>query len=244
MIFRGSATIRITRSLALGAGIALIAASCGGDDKSGLEELLEQQSGGDVDLDDGFSFQTDEGGMSIDEDGNFVITGENGEVITGQAGEDGFNIESEEGTITGSQDDEGGFTIEGEDGSITGNEEDGNFTIEGEDGSFSVSSGTELPSEWPDDVPQPDGLAITTSSIIGTGDELLIGIVGTASQDQSEFIEDYGDALTSAGFEQTSSFESEGSMFRIYTNGTWNASVSGFDDGNEQGVSINLVQES
>jgi len=231
MRFRDSATIRITRSLAFGAGIALVAASCGGSTESGIEELIEQQGGGDVDLDldgdGGFSIQTEEGGMTIDEDGNFVITGEDGEVITGNA------------------DDEGNFTVESEDGTITGSEEDGEFSVEGEDGSLTISSGEEMPSEWPSDIPQPDDFLIATSSVIGTGDDILIGLVGETSQDVADFVEDYGDALISAGFEQASNFESDGSILRLYTNDTWDVSVTAFEGiEGEQQISINLIQSS
>jgi flagellar basal body rod protein FlgG len=250
MRFRDSATIRITRSLAFGAGIALVAASCGGSTESGIEELIEQQGGGDVDLDldrdGGFSIQTEEGGMTIDEDGNFVITGEDGEVITGNADDEGnFTVESEDGTITGSEDDDGNFTIESEDGTITGSEEDGEFSVEGEDGSLTISSGEEMPSEWPSDIPQPDDFLIATSSVIGTGDDILIGLVGETSQDVADFVEDYGDALISAGFEQASSFESDGSILRLYTNDTWDVSVTAFEgiEGEPQ-ISINLIQSS
>jgi flagellar basal body rod protein FlgG len=247
MRFRDSATIQITRSLAIGAGIALLAASCGGGAESGIEKLIEQQSGADVDLDSdgGFSVQTEEGaGMTIDEDGNFVITDENGEVITGNADEDGnFTIESEEGTITGSEDEDGNFTIESEEGTITGGEEDGEFSVEGEDGSLTISSGTEMPSEWPSVVPQPDDFLITTSSVIGTGDDLLVSLVGTSTRDVPDFLEYYGDTLVSAGFEQTASFESEGNVLRVYSNDTWEVTVTANDVAeNESQISINLIQ--
>jgi hypothetical protein len=228
MRFRDSASIQITRSLAIGAGIALLAASCGGGAESGIEKLIEQQSGADVDLDSdgGFSVQTEEGaGMTIDEDGNFVITDENGEVITGNADEDG------------------NFTIESEEGTITGGEEDGEFSVEGEDGSLTISSGTEMPSEWPSVVPQPDDFLITTSSVIGTGDDLLVSLVGTSTRDVPDFLEYYGDTLVSAGFEQTASFESEGNVLRVYSNDTWEVTVTANDVAeNESQISINLIQ--
>ena len=230
MRLRDLATSRITRPIALGAGIVLLASACSGGAESGIEKLIEQQGGGDVDLDldadGGFSIQTEEGGMSIDEDGNFVITGEDGEVITGNANGDGnFNIESDEGTITGSG-------------------EDGDFNIESDEGSFTVSSGSDMPSEWPSDVPEPENYTITTSSVIGTGDDLLIGLVGNTSQSGADFVESYGEDLVSAGFEQASSFESEGSVLRVFTNGSWNVSVGVFEgpEGEPQ-VTVNLVRE-
>lgn len=98
-----------TRPVVLGAvvvvGAALLAA-CGDSAETGIERVIEQQGGGDVDVDldsdGGFSIQTEDGSMTIDEDGNFVITDENGETITGQAGADDgeFNIESEDGSFS------------------------------------------------------------------------------------------------------------------------------------------------
>lgn len=230
MKFRASETSRLTRPIALGAGIVLLASACSGAAESGIEKLIEQQGGGDVQLDldsdGGFSIQTEEGGMSIDEDGNFVITGEDGEVITGNADGDGnFNIESDEGTITGS-------------------EENGDINIESDEGSLTISSGSDLPSEWPSDVPEPDNYTIETSSVIGTGDDLLIGLIGTPSQSGADFIESYGQELVTAGFEQASSYESEGSILRVFTNGSWNLSVGVFDgpEGAPQ-ITVNLVKE-
>jgi hypothetical protein len=89
-------------------GLALSATACGNAAESGLEQLIESQGGGDVDLDlnsdGGFSMQTEEGGMSIDEDGNFVITDASGSVVSGSADVDSgeFNIETEDGSFSSS----------------------------------------------------------------------------------------------------------------------------------------------
>jgi hypothetical protein len=86
-------------------GIVIAFTACGNATESGVEQLIESQGGGDVDLDlegdGGFSVQTEEGGMSIDEDGNFVITDADGSAVTG-------NVDSESG----------GFSAEAEDGSF------------------------------------------------------------------------------------------------------------------------------
>ncbi|MGB0113942.1 MAG: hypothetical protein WBP59_12025 [Ilumatobacteraceae bacterium] len=96
---------RLTRlgvALALG---TLALSSCGKATETGIEQLVESQTGGDIDLDlngdGGFSIDTGEGSMTIDEDGNFVVTDQDGEVITGNASEDGdFNIQSEDGEFS------------------------------------------------------------------------------------------------------------------------------------------------
>ena len=76
--------------------------SCGKATETGLEQLIESQSGGKIDLDSGdggFSIQTEDGGMRIDRDGNFIITDADGSVIIGRAdSETGeFSMESDEG---------------------------------------------------------------------------------------------------------------------------------------------------
>lgn len=91
----------IVGAAALAAGFA----GCDSASESGVEQLIESQSGGDVDVDlngdNGFSVQTEDGGMSVDEDGNFVITDADGSVVTGNVeGEDGsFSAESEDGSF-------------------------------------------------------------------------------------------------------------------------------------------------
>jgi hypothetical protein len=86
------------------AGFAIALSACGNATETGIEQFIESQGGGDVDLDldGGFSIQTEEGGMTIDEDGNFVITDADGSVLTGSAdAESGeFNVESDDGSFS------------------------------------------------------------------------------------------------------------------------------------------------
>ena len=92
---------RTTLALAV-VGVTALSA-CGDASESGVEQLIESQGGGDVDVnvDDGFAVQTEEGGISIDEDGNFVITDADGSVVTGNADAEGggFTAESDEGSF-------------------------------------------------------------------------------------------------------------------------------------------------
>ncbi len=100
------------RAVVLGAGLALAVSACGNAAESGVEQLIESQGGGDVDLDldgdGGFSVQTEEGGMSIDEDGNFVITDADGSVVTGNADSESgeYTVESDDGTFSSGATDE------------------------------------------------------------------------------------------------------------------------------------------
>ena len=241
------------RSLTLGVGVVLLAGGCGNDStESVIEEIVEQQGGGDVDLDldgdGGFSIDTEEGGITIDDDGNFVVTGPDGEVITGEAGTDGdggFSVDAEGGGV--SIDDDGNFVVTGPDGEVLTGEAgaDGDFNVEGEDGGLSISSGSELPSEWPAEVAKPDGLAIESSTVIGSDGEQAISLYGSAGTDPAAFLDSYSATLISSGFELTGSLGTGGNATRLLTNGTWGISIgAGGIGGSEQTVSVTLFKES
>jgi hypothetical protein len=195
---------RTVLAVALLGGLALTA--CGNSTESGVEELIESQAGGDVELDldedGGLSVQTDEGGMSIDEDGNFVITDADGSVVTGNADTEG-----------------------------------GGFSAESEDGSFRVDTSGEVPEEWPDDVPQPEGIEGASSTVTESPTELAITVTG---QSGGSFVDDYSSTLESAGYEQTSNFESDANITRVFENETWTVSINTFPDGDTSQVAVSL----
>lgn len=189
------------------AGLVVGLTACGNATESGIEQLIESQGGGDVDLDldgdGGFSVQTEEGGMTIDEDGNFVITDADGSVITGDVDADG-----------------------------------GGINVESDDGSFSAGATTELPDEWPSEIPEPDGLAINSASVIGSDTEQAITVSG--SVDGDEFVDSYGAALGSAGFDEESTFSSNGMINNVYTNGTWTVGIVYFADAADNQVTVSV----
>ena len=189
------------------AGLVVGFTACGNATESGIEQLIESQGGGDVDLDldgdGGFSVQTEEGGMTIDEDGNFVITDADGSVITGDVDADG-----------------------------------GGINVESDDGSFSAGATTELPDEWPSEIPEPDGLAINSASVIGSDTEQAITVSG--SVDSDEFVDSYGAALDSAGFDEESTFSSNGTINNVYTNGTWTVGIVYFADAEDNQVTVSV----
>ena len=191
-------------ALALLGGLALTA--CGNATESGVEELIESQASGDVDVDldedGGLSVQTEDGGMSIDEDGNFVITDADGSVVTGNADTEG-----------------------------------GGFSAESEDGSFRVDTSGEVPEEWPDDVPQPEGIEGASSTVTQSPTELAITVTGQAGE---SFVDDYSSTLESAGYEQTSNFESDANITRVFENETWTVSINTFPDGDTSQVAVSL----
>ena len=229
------------------AGVVLVATACGDSAENSLENLLEQETGEDIDLDfgdDGFSIDTGEGSLTVDEDGNFVVVDDSGEVITGQVSEEdgGFSIESDEGSFT--VDEEGNFVVEGEDGEvITGNagngsetggeanaelDDDGSFTITNEDGDVTFSGGTEFPDEWPADVPRPEGIDVTSSSVL-SGQPSLVIVAGTVDGSANDYINGYGAMLESAGFSRLAFFEDAGNISAIWENDAYQVTVGSFD---------------
>jgi hypothetical protein len=223
-------TIRTTAVLT--AALALTAAACGDAGEEGIEQLIERETGEELELDldgdGGISIETEEGAVRIDDEGNVVIEGEDGEVITG-------NVDAEDGS----------FTIEGEDGEVvTGNVdgEDGSFTFEGEDGDeFSMNTDEgQLPDDWPSEVPVPEGFEIVSGSSFTSGDDQFLSVFGEAS-DGSAWIAEYGAALESAGFVETSRFSADGDEFVTYEGNGWNVGVnaSQADDGWQ--VSVNAT---
>lgn len=194
------------------AGLALALSSCGDAAETGIEQLIESQGGGNVDLDldgdGGFSMQTEEGGMTIDEDGNFIITDAEGNVVTGGA-----------------------------------DAETGEFNVESEDGSFSTGSTTELPEQWPSDVPEPNGLSIASATVIGSDTEQTISVGGTVSGGE-EFVDSYASALESAGFSQDSSFTAEDTINNTYSNDQWAVNVGFFGESGDNQVTITVFSNS
>ena len=166
-----------------------------------------------------------------------------GDVDLDLDGEGGFSVQTEEGGMT--IDEDGNFVITDADGSVvTGNAdaETGEFNVESEDGSFSAGATTELPEEWPGEVPEPSGLAITSATVIGSDTEQAITVAGTV--DGEGFVESYAGALESAGFDEDSTFESGGTINNVYSNGTWTVGVVYFGDQSENQVTVSLFSNS
>lgn len=166
-------TIRRPLAIFCAAGFAFSLTACGNATETGLENVIESETGGDVDVD-----------------------------------------------------------LDGDDG----------VSIQTEDGSFSSGATTELPEEWPGDVPEPDGLAITSAAVIGSGTERAINVTGTV--DDEGFVESYGSALEAAGFNEDSTFESDGTISNVYSNDNFTVGVVYAGDQSENQVNLSVYSDS
>ncbi len=94
--------------------------------------------------------------------------------------------------------DEDGITIETEDGEVS-MDEDG-FSATGEDGEFEAGAGGELPDDFPDEMPVPDGeIQLASSGSDADGQQLQVTIV---AEDDLEALEAlYADELEAGGWD-------------------------------------------
>ncbi len=144
--------------------------------------------------------------------------------------------------------DDGSFSIEGENGEefsldidedgeasvMSGTDEDGN--------TFEMSTGQEIPDEWPGDVPTPPGSVLTATVISENGERMLS--VAAEVPDAERAHEGYVEQLKSIGFtvESTSSFDSDGttSSFAVLGRDDWTAQVNSSSNGDDQTLIVAL----
>ena len=96
------------------------------------------------------------------------------------------------------------------------------------------------------DVPKPDGLAITSAAVIGSGTEQAITGTGTGTGtvDDEGFVESYGSALEAAGFNEDSTFESDGTISNVYSNDNFTVGVVYAGDQSENQVNLSVHSDS
>ena len=165
-----------------------------------------------------------------------------GDVDVDLEGDGGFSVQTEEGGM--SIDEDGNFVITDADGSVvtgSADSESGDFSAESEDGSFRVDTSGEIPEEWPSDVPSPEGIEGASSTVTQSSTELAITVTGQAGE---SFVDEFGSTLEDNGFEQTSSFESDANVTRVFENETWTVSLNSFPDGDNTQVAVSLFPSS
>lgn len=206
--------------------------------EEGAERILEAETGEDVELDfdsgDGsFSLQTEEGGFAIDEDGSFIVTDENGSVFSGSASEDGLVV----------MDGDGNPVV-----NVSGDGNSGEISIQGESGEDVYRVVTDIPAEWPNAIPRPDGLTVDAGSYASADGETLVTLIGAPNKgDAVEYAEKYSAALLAAGLTETGRFDSASNgstnAQRSYESGEWVVNVSGYVDDSTSAISISLVSK-
>lgn len=205
--------MRVGRWVGVSVALAVVA-GCSGEDiaESIIEQGLEREGGGDVDVDldlhdGGISIETEEGEISIetDEDGNVVIEGE------------------------------------GEDGDVSIRSEDGETVIESDDGTMVIEQGgAGLPEGFPSDVPLPDALTvqISQSSSMDGRESWFVG--GEVDAESGEVLGDLVAALESAGFGRQMLTETpEGAIFS-YDDGTWQVAGTVGSDGSGTAIALTV----
>jgi hypothetical protein len=219
---------RTTTAAALLAGASLALAACGDSSTSetAIEEILEQATGDDADIDlsDGeIKVQTEEGEVQIEfdeEDGSFEMSVDGSQVVDAQVdGESGeINIATDDGEATIDVDEDG----------------EGSMEITGEDGETAIDVNTgsgEIPDDWPSGIPAPEDLAIEGSSTFASGDDIVVSVTGTADAD---WIENYGATVESAGLSESSRMETQESLNLFYEGNGWVVTIFGTDSGDGQ----------
>jgi hypothetical protein len=180
-----------TAGIVLILGLGVVLSACSGEDiaEKAIEQQLEAEGDGDVDVD-------------IDEDGGISIQGPDGSTVI-NIDEDGGNIE-----------------IGGEDGAnmvIEGTGDDAEIRIEGSDGETFISN-TQLPDNFPSEVPIPDGIEIQLGQTSSTPDGDMFLIAGLTDADFGEVADQYMAQLEGAGFTQQALTTTPEGSFYTYGN--------------------------
>jgi hypothetical protein len=91
---------------------------------------------------------------------------------------------------------------------------DGNVTLETEDGKVEIGSGTEMPADFPAELPTPTG--VLTSSVTGGGGWTL----NYEDVERNE-VEQLKDHFRTSGYEEVSSMDSSDALMSGFVNEQW-----------------------
>lgn len=108
--------------------------------------------------------------------------------------------------------------------------ESGQVDVSTPDGDMSFGDGTELPDDFPSDIPLPEGYALTSSMSNADGDSSNWSITGTLPDADDSTFDDLVAEFTSAGWTKSSDASSETgggtASTAMLDNGTWQVLVS------------------
>ncbi len=162
------------------------------------------------------------------------------QAVENESGEDvEIDFDAEDGTfsIEGENGEEFSIDVDenGEASTMSGTDEDGN--------TFELSSGRDIPDEWPDDIPTPPG-PVTSGSVFTENGAHTVS-VSTEVPDPTLAYEGYLEQLNSIGFttESTSTFEGDGggSSFGILARDDMSIQVSSLSDDTGSNMLIVVV---
>lgn len=88
----------------------------------------------------------------------------------------------------------GGLSVETDEGSLTFDGDEGGFRMETEDGSY--RAGTEMPDDWPSDIPLPPGFEVISGHETRDGDNETVSVTGSADGTPDDLMSIYTDGLS------------------------------------------------
>jgi major membrane immunogen (membrane-anchored lipoprotein) len=142
-----------------------------------------------------------------------------------------IRVATSDGTFEMDTDDDGNVEIRSDEGDVLLNTgEDGRTVISSDEGTM-VFGGSEIPENFPSEVPIPGGMTVdNTSSMSDDGGAQTFSLGGTVVGEATAFVETYVSALQAAGFtEQSRTTTSNGSFF-TYAGPAWTVNGIVSDD--------------
>lgn len=135
-------------------------------------------------------------------------------------------------------DSNGGISIETEDGSYSA-DADGNVVIETDEGTITAGAG--LPDGWPEDLPIPDGVAITYGSVSAE----FASATGMSERSPADLMDDIRAAFAGWEVEDESTTTSTGSEMRhvMLVQGDRTVTVQVITDGEGGSTTFSMHQE-
>lgn len=151
---------------------------------------------------------------------------------TGDGGQINVDLDGEGGSVslTDSEGNEQNIDLETDDDSFTLTDGEGNDLMSG-------GSGTEVPEDFPPDIPLPDGeLQFSSSVTVDSADSWTLGYV--VPGDVASTTEDLRADLAGAGFEDVSTWETAEATATVLEGGGYTVSVMVTEDSSTGGTGV------
>ena len=116
--------------------------------------------------------------------------------------------------------------------------------IESEEGDVTLTSGDEIPDEWPSDVPVPDGLTEITGSSFSDPSSTTVIVSGFTDGDGPDYVEAYSAALVADGWTELGAFTSGDGATSTFEKDDRAAVVSAFMFDDRWQITVSVTDES